>query len=94
MEQNIRIAEKLYECRDSARFLHGEKYKEKIQWYKDVICNAQKKWKKDVLNTVTELCKMSSVEDNGIFIMMFMAAAVELIEPIDEKPQVTKKPRK
>lgn len=81
MEEKIKLAAKLYKCRDSAKSLYREKYPEKIQWYKDVIQNAQKKWKKDVLETTIDLCNLSSIKEEGVAIMMFMAAATELIEP-------------
>lgn len=81
MEQQIKLANKLYECRDSAKLLYREQYHEKVQWYKDVINNAQKKWNKDILQSAIGLCKLPQIQENGIAVMMFMAAAVEIIEP-------------
>jgi len=80
-EQQVKMASKLYQCRDSAKKLFREEYKEKIQWYVDVIKAWQEKHKLDVLQAVLQICNTDSIKDDGMGTMMFMAGAVEIIEP-------------
>jgi len=81
MEKQIKIAAKLYECRDTAKRFFREDYSEKLRTYKNVIEGHQKKFNLDVLPSVYEICSLESVRDDGMMTMLFMAAAVELIEP-------------
>lgn len=80
MKEQIKIAAKLYECQETAKMFFKEEYPSKIKWYKDVIVNYQKKNNKDVLQSTLALCQLESVKENGMAIMMFMAATVDLIE--------------
>jgi hypothetical protein len=80
-EQHIKLAAKLYKCRDAAKALHRYDYHEKLLPYKNVINQHMDKFKLDVLPSVIEICNFESVRNNGMAEMLFMAAAVEIIEP-------------
>ena len=81
MEKQIKTAAKLYQCRDTAKRFYGAEYNEKLRTYKNVIEAHQKKFNLEVLPSVMEICSFESVRDNGMAVMLFMAAAVEMIEP-------------
>lgn len=82
MKEQIKMAAKLYECHESAKLLFKDKYPGKISWYKQVIITWNKKHGTDTLKSVIDICQSSdTVKNDGVAIMMFMAAAVELIEP-------------
>lgn len=81
MEKQIKIAAKLYECRDTAKNFFKEQYKEKLQPYSHILKQVMKS---NNLEEIPALLKISSTEhyqENGLAQMMYMAAVVELIEP-------------
>jgi len=80
MEQQVKIAAKLYQCRDTAKRFFRDEYEAKLKPYKNIIEAHQKKFNLDVLPSVLELCSFESVRDNGMATMLFMAAAVEMVE--------------
>jgi uncharacterized membrane protein len=80
-EKEIKIAAKLYQCRDTAKKLYKDEYDKKLLTYKNFIQAHMKKFNIDVLPSVLEICSFDSVKCDGITTMLFMAAAVELIEP-------------
>jgi len=80
MEKQIKMAAKLYECRDTAKRFFRDDYDLKLKPYKNAIQTHQKRFNIEVLQSVTEICSFESVRDNGMAVMLFMAAAVELIE--------------
>jgi hypothetical protein len=81
MKHLVLIASKLYECHDSAKSLYGADFKSKVQWYVDVILKWNEQRKTDTLKTVLAICQTETVSGNGMAMMMFLAAAVEIIEP-------------
>lgn len=80
-EQQVKLAAKLYKCRDAAKGLYGKEYKAKLNWYISRIYDWQKSQKVETLPAVLGICSMPSVKTNEMAVMMFMAAAVEIIEP-------------
>lgn len=80
-EQQIKMAAKLYKCRDAAKALYGKQYKEKLRWYICRIYDYQKVQKVETLPAVLAICSLASVKENEMAVMSFMAAAVEIIEP-------------
>lgn len=80
-ERDVKMAAKLYKCRDSAKSLYGEEYQKKLTTYKNFIQIHMKKNKLDVLPSMIEICGLDSVKNEAITQMLFMAAAVEMIEP-------------
>ena len=81
MEQQVKLAAKLYQCRDTAKRFFRDEYEAKLKPYRNIIEAHQKKFNLEVLPSVLELCSFESVRDNGMATMLFMAAAVEMIEP-------------
>lgn len=80
MREQIRIAAKLYECQETAKKLYGDEYKDKMKWYIDTLNKYAKLNKTDTLKAVISICKKSPIKENGMAVMLFMAAAVEVIE--------------
>jgi len=81
MEQQVKLAAKLYQFIDTANRFFRDEYEAKLKPYKNIIEAHQKKFNLDVLPSVLELCSFESVRDNGMATMLFMAAAVEMVEP-------------
>lgn len=81
MEKEIKIAAKLYQCRDTAKRFFKEEYKEKLKPYTRVLEAMKKIINSDTLPALLECLKLKLIDDNGMGQMMFMAAAVEMIEP-------------
>jgi hypothetical protein len=53
---------------------------EKIQVYINIIKDHQKRFNLEVLISVLEICSLSSVQQDGMMTMLFMAAAGDIIE--------------
>lgn len=84
MEKEIKIAAKLYECRDAAKgFFRGE-YKEKLEPYKRLITAVMKANELSEIPALLKISQTYTYQDNAMGQMMFMAAVVELIEPSEE----------
>ena len=82
MEKQIKIAAKLYQCRDTAKGFYRDEFKDKVEPYKECIRKYMAKSGKDELLSVMEICNVDEIKEKGGFaIVMFMAAATELIEP-------------
>ena len=80
IRETVQIAAKMYECQESAMKLFREEYPDKISWYVTTLRGVMAKEKLGELKAVLFVSKMDSVKDNGMAIMLFMAAAVEIIE--------------
>ena len=78
-EQQVQMAAKLYEMRDRARRLLGEKYKPHMAELGRILTMTSQRDGKPVLVVATEVAKKRELI--GMDLMMVMAAAVELIEP-------------
>lgn len=89
METQIKIAAKLYECRDTAKRFFREEYAEKLKPYINLIKAVMERNELDVLPAVLKITS-ETVNDNGFGTMMFMAGAVELMEPSEEYLNQTK----
>lgn len=84
MEQQIKIAAKLYQCRDTARSmarLNGVDYKESIKEYIEIIHSVMKKENLGTIEALLFISKMDAYQEMGIVQLKFMAATVEIIEP-------------
>jgi hypothetical protein len=79
MEQQIKIAAKLYKCRDTAKWFWGVRYREKIEEGQQLIRAAMKRYQTDEMKAAIELGQ--HLEGNGMAIMIIMAALVEMLEP-------------
>jgi hypothetical protein len=87
MEQQIKLAAKLYRCRDSMQGLFGNEYHEKIKWYMEKLNAYSKNNDLDILKSVIDVCNLPLVKENGMASVLFLAAAVEILEP--SKPPTT-----
>lgn len=79
----VQIAAKLYECRDTCKRLWGPEWKKQIEFHTNIIKAAMLKHKID--NEIEAAIKLvkdcENMDDSGVFTMKCFAAAVELIEP-------------
>ena len=80
MREHIQIAAKMYDCQETAMKLFKDEYPKKIQWYVETLKGVMAKENLDELKSVLFVSKLDSVKDNGMAVMLFMAAAVEIIE--------------
>lgn len=83
MEEKIKLAEKLYKCRDACKSLFGVTWKEEIQFHTELIGAAMKKHKIDCeIKAAMQLVEDSKdMSGAGVFAMKVFAAAVEIVEP-------------
>jgi hypothetical protein len=81
MEQQIKMAAKLYRCRDTAKRFFGDEFQDKIQPYKQVISGVAKEKSIGELEAMMKICEDDVIKNNGWTLVLLMAAAVELIEP-------------
>jgi hypothetical protein len=85
----IQIAAKLYNCRDTAKRFFGDKYKERLQPYIHIVKEVMKANNLDELQSLLKISETSLYQENGMGQMMFMAAVVELIEPSKDNKEKT-----
>jgi hypothetical protein len=78
-EQQVQMAAKLYEMRDRARRLLGEKYKAHMAELGRILKDTARQTGKSEIAVATEVVKKRNLI--GMDLMMVMAAAVELTEP-------------
>lgn len=81
MEKEVKITAKLYKCRDTAKGLFKEEIKSKLEPYTDIIKKVMEANKEEVLDAVLRISTTKMYQGEPMTQMMFMAAAVELIEP-------------
>lgn len=77
-EHVVKMAAKLYECRDAARSILGEKYPERMMEYGDLVRRLAAADGCGEIDAGTRLAKSAG---NAIQVMLVMAATVEIIEP-------------
>jgi hypothetical protein len=78
-EQQIRLAAKLYEMRDGAKHILGNRYHERMNEFAEAIRIVQQRRKLDILNAALDICQ--HVEAGGFEVVFVMAAACEMLEP-------------
>lgn len=84
MEQQIKMATKLYECRDTSKSLakmQGEDYKEMLKPYSDIIVKVMKENNLKHIPALLKISEMKIYQNSGMVQMLFMAALTELMEP-------------
>jgi hypothetical protein len=79
-EQQIRIASKLYEARDAARSLLGDRYAERVGEVRAVIRGLASAEKINTLSAALNLGQRVAEVDDGYTLMLVMAAACEEAE--------------
>lgn len=78
-EKQVKIAANLYEMRDKARRLLGDKYKPCMAELGRILQNTARETGRGTLETALDICKRRNLV--GMDVMLTMAAAVELTEP-------------
>jgi hypothetical protein len=78
-EQQVRMAAQLYDMRDKAKRLLGERYKPHMAELGKILKATADRDRKSVLSVATEVAKKRELI--GMDLMLVMAAAVELEEP-------------
>jgi hypothetical protein len=84
MEKEIKMAAKLYKCRDTAKSLAKMKetdYKEMLKPYTDLIKQVMAANNLQEIQALLKISESSAYQSNGMAQLLFMAAVVELIEP-------------
>lgn len=77
-EQTVKMAAKLYECRDAARSLFGDTYHQRMEDYIEVVKSAAHAMRCSELSAATTLANKAA---GGVTAICFLAAAVEIAEP-------------
>ena len=77
----VQMAAKLYECRDTAKSFFKEEYKTKLQPFTHIVKEVMKANNLEEIPALLRISKTSTYQEDGMAQMMFMAAVVELIEP-------------
>jgi hypothetical protein len=77
-ERAIKLAARLYECRDAARTLFGADYQKRMAGHRDLVRAAMAHHGCDALKAATTLIKVSGLD--GISAVIMLAAAVDISE--------------
>lgn len=81
MEQPVRIAARLYEARDTAKFFLGANYRAKIEPWMGMIKASAKNRNVSELRAAGDLAKDVAVNISGAAAITVLAAYVELVDP-------------
>ena len=76
----IQIAAKMYDCRDTAKKFYKDEYDKKIKWYVDILKAIMLTENLDELKAFLFVSELEHIKDEGTALMFFAAATVELIE--------------
>lgn len=77
-EHAVKMATKLYECRDTAKQILGDGYHERMAAYGQAVKSAANAMACSELSAATVLANKAS---GGMAAIFYLAAAVELTEP-------------
>ncbi len=80
MNRELRIAEKMALCYETAKGIMKDTLKEKLDPFKLTIELYQHKFQIDVLPAVLRVCEDPEVKENGMMMVLLMAAAYDMIE--------------
>ena len=84
MEEKIKMAAKLYRCRDGAKAyckIQNKNYAKTLKPYIDILRLVMKAKKLDEVQALLDVSKTKTYTDCGTTQMLFMAGLVEMIEP-------------
>lgn len=84
-EQNVKTAAQMYECRDAARRLLGDKYHARMDERARVIRAVAKRDNCNDIVAGATIIKDAGL--HGIDVLLLMAAVVEMTEPSNAKNQ-------
>lgn len=77
-EQAVKMAAKLYECRDTAKRLFGSAYQQRMEAYMRVVKSAANAMNCSELSAATTLANKAG---GGVPAICYLAAVVEMTEP-------------
>lgn len=78
-ETQVRMTAKLYEMRDSAKSLLGDKYKDHMAMNGKILQETATRDKKTPLEIAIKVCTKPGI--TAMEVIFIMSAAVELLEP-------------
>ncbi len=84
MEQQIKMAAKLYQCRDSAKSLckmQNKDFFETVKPYKDIIEKIMVANKEQPIPALLTISQTKTYQESGMDQLFFMAAVTEIMEP-------------
>jgi hypothetical protein len=81
MEQQVKMAAKLYNCRDTAKKFFKDEYKSRLDPYTHILKQVMQANSLEVIPALLKISETEMYKENGMAQMMFMTAVVELIEP-------------
>jgi hypothetical protein len=84
-EKAIRLAAKLYETRDGLKLLLGDRYAADMAEVGTLLTAASKKIGRGIIETAGRLAKEAQKDGEDRIAVMYLAAAVELLEPSEAK---------
>lgn len=87
MEKEIKIAAKLYKCRDTAKSLakmQGVTFKSLIIQYTELIEAVMESKDLKPIEALLFISETRSYKESGMAQLLFMAAATELLEPTED----------
>lgn len=90
-EQAVKMAAKLYECRDTAKRLLGDGYQKRMTAYAQVVRSAANGMACSELSAATTLANKAG---GGMAAIYYLAAVVEMTEPSNTGIQAAPKPTK
>lgn len=80
MKEKVLLAARFYKCQEGAKTLYKDEYPARIKFYTDALQVVMKKENQDELHALLTVCEIPGIGSNGMAVMLFTAAAVELIE--------------
>ncbi len=85
MEKAIKTAAKLYKYRDTARKFFKDDYKTKLEPYTHIVKQVMIANNLKEIPALLKISETQTYQENPMGQMMFIAAAVELMEPNETK---------
>lgn len=88
-EKQALLTAQLYKVRDSMRFLHGEKYAERSARAGEIVRKVADLKKVEILVAAQLLAKEADENGHPYNALLFIAAAVEILNPEDAPARTT-----
>ncbi len=83
MEKEIKMAAKLYKCRDTAKSFLRDEYPTKLKPYTDLLLAVMRVNNLEAIPALLKISETDTYQNNPLGQMMFMAAVVEMMKPTD-----------
>lgn len=83
-EQAVKMAAKLYECRDTAKRVFGDGYHKRMEAYGQVVKSAANALRCSDIAAATTLANKAG---GGMAAICYLAAVVEMTEPSNDRVQ-------